>query len=261
MFRCEDNKCYRMPAQFWNNIVDPAGETCYHDATSILFSYATDGNRLSEYLPEGFTLLKPELSVSYQQVRQCDWLAGSGYNLVWVSVPVRFSGEHDRLDGGFALVVWENKTTPILTGRDNGMPKVFADVEDLKIVGNSFRTVASYEGNTFLRLEMTGAEPMDEQQVKALPSHLNSLGWRYLSKMGGCGAEVSQPVVYPMRMETDSAWTGRGTLQWTELTWEQNPTQWLCIKALAELPMIEMAPATMMKGRQILIDAKGRVLK
>jgi acetoacetate decarboxylase len=41
-----------------------------------------------------------------------------------------------------------------------------------------------------------------------------------------------------MRCEAKAAWMGRGAVQWTELTWEQNPMQWQIIKALADLPLI-----------------------
>jgi acetoacetate decarboxylase len=64
-----------------------------------------------------------------------------------------------------------------------------------------------------------------------------------------------------MRCEAKAAWMGRGAVQWTELTWEQNPMQWQIIKALADLPLIEMAPVTVMQGRMILMEARGRVLR
>ena len=32
--------------------------------------------------------------------------------------PVRFHGKKDELDGAYTLVVWENKTAPILRGRE-----------------------------------------------------------------------------------------------------------------------------------------------
>jgi acetoacetate decarboxylase len=56
-------------------------------------------------------------------------MAGSGYNVIEVSAPVRFHGQRDRVDGQFALVVWENKTEPILGGREQtGIPKIYADI-------------------------------------------------------------------------------------------------------------------------------------
>jgi len=187
MFRPEDNKCYSLPPYFGGWDFDPELQSCYGDTIALVFSYTTDGNRLSDYVPEGFELIKPALNVSYQQCRQVDWMAGSGYNLINVSVPVRFIGERDRIEGDLVLVMWENRTTPILMGRDLGVPKIFADVESLHIVGQTYRTCASYEGNTFLRMEMTAAEPLDEQQVKALSSDQKTLGWRYVKKVGGPG--------------------------------------------------------------------------
>lgn len=261
MFTFEDNKCYRMPAHFGGEVFNPEARCTYHDVVTLDYRYMTDGDRLADYLPEGFELTKPELIVQFQQCRQVDWMAGSYYNLIWIAAPVRFNGKQDRLDGTFALVIWENKTTPILTGREMGMPKIYADIEDLHIVAETYRTRVGYEGNAFLHMEMTGPRPMEEQQVKALQVEVNSFGWRYVQKIGGPGAEVSQPTLFPMRCEPASAWTGSGSLQWTTLTREQHPMQWHIIKALAELPIIEMAPVTMTQGRVFLMDARGRVLQ
>lgn len=261
MFQFEDGKCYRMPAHFGGWAFDPDAKACYNDVTSLVYRYTTDGKRLAHYLPPGFELTTPELIIQYQQCRQVEWMAGSYYTLLTVSAPVRFKGRKDRLDGAFALVVWENKATPILTGNMMGVPKIYADIEDLHSVADTHRSRLSYEGSTFLQLEMTGHTPMDEAHVKALHADVNSLGWRYIPKVGAAGADLSQPILFPMRTEPTAAWLGSGTLQWTELTWDQNPMQWHIIKALAELPMITMAPVTMTQGRTILMEARGRVLE
>ena len=261
MFKFEDNKCYRMPAHFGGEVFDPEAKAIYHDVVTLDFRYTTDGDRLADYLPEGFELTKPELIVQFQQCRQVDWMAGSYYNLIWVAAPVRFNGQQDRLDGSFALVIWENKTTPILTGREMGLPKIYADIEDLHIIDETYRTRVGYEGNAFLHMEMTGPRPLDEQQVKTLQGDVNSFGWRYVQRIGGPGAEVSQPTHFLSRFEPTSAWAGSGSLKWTTLTWEQHPMQWHIIKALAELPMIEMTSVTMTQGSAILSDSRGRVLR
>jgi len=261
MFKFEDEKCYRMPAHFGGAVFDPEAKAYYNDVVSIVYSYTTDGNQLADYLPEGFELIKPELVVQYQQCRQVEWMAGSYYNLVTIAAPVRFNGRHDHLEGAFALVVWENKTTPILTGNMMGVPKIYADIEDLHIIADTYRTRLSYEGSTFLQMEMRGHEPMDEEQVKALNMDVNSFGWRYIPKVGAPGADLSQPILFPMRSEPNAAWLGSGTIKWTELTWDQNPMQWHIIKALAGLPMCEMAPVIMMEGRAILMETRGRVLR
>ena len=90
---------------------------------------------------------------------------------------------------------------------------------------------------------------------------MKPFGWRYIPRVGGPGADLSQPILYPQNFELDRAWMGRGTVYWTQLKPEQNPSQWHIIKALAELPVIEMAPVTMFKGLLILKPAQARVLK
>ena len=68
MFKFEDNKCYRMPAHFGGSVFDPGAKATYHDVVTLAFTVTTDGDRLSDYLPEGFELRKPELGISYQQM-------------------------------------------------------------------------------------------------------------------------------------------------------------------------------------------------
>jgi acetoacetate decarboxylase len=257
MFKFDDNKCYKMPVFLGGWDYNPSG-VYYRDVMMINYRITTDGDRLADFLPEGFELLRPELQIGYMQGREIEWMAGSGYNLIEVGVPARFQGELDRVEGVFSLVVWENKTAPILGGREeSGVPKIFADIEDLHKFQQNYFTNASYEGNTFLRLELTEAQAVDPKPLSGDRALMN---WRYIPNVGGPGAALSQPILYPQRTEVDSAWVGKGTVQWTQQTWAQNPLQWPYIKALAELPVIEMAPAVLMKGMAILYSNQCRVL-
>ncbi|HOP85076.1 MAG TPA: acetoacetate decarboxylase family protein [Syntrophorhabdaceae bacterium] len=260
MFKFKDGMCYRMPAHFGGSPFDKEARAVYNDVTSLIFTFVTDGDMLSNYIPEGLELTKPELTIQYQQCREVEWMAGSYYNLVTFGAPVVFKGQKDTLDGVFVLVIWENKTTPILTGNMMGMPKIYADIEDLHIFANTYRTWLSYEGNTFLQLEMRNPKAMEKDEIKALTMDINSIGWRYIPKVGGPGADLNQPILFPMRSEPEFAWMGSGTIKWTEMRWDQNPMQFHIINALAELPVIEMAPVIMTKGRAILMEQRGRVL-
>jgi len=261
MFKFEEGKCYKMPAHFGGSYFDPDAKAIYNDVVTLIFSYTTDGEQLSNYVPEGFELTKPELSIEFQQCRQVEWMAGSYYDLVSVAAPVRFNGQRDRLEGSFSLVVWENKTTPILTGNMMGVPKIYADIEDLHILADTYRTRLSFEGSTFLELEMIRHQPLDAEEVKAMNTDINSLGWRYIPKVGAPGADLSQPILFPMHNEPNSAWLGSGKVKWTKSTWDQNPMQFYIINALAELPIIDMKPVILTQGREILTEARGRVLK
>ena len=251
-----------MPAHFGGHAYQPV-ELCYRDVVNMVFTYKTDGVLLSEYIPEGFEMLRPELTINYAQCREIDWMAGGGYNLIDVNVPVRFNGRRDKIEGSFSLAVWENKTSPILGGREqNGVPKIYSEIEDMRIFQDKRFTAASYEGNTFLQLEMTVAGPMDEtlmSRMRNMPA--NGLNWRYIPKVGGPGAESLQPILYPQRLEAEQGWQGNGTVQWTILRHEQNPSQAHIIKALAELPILEMSVVTMTKGSIYLMPSMSRVLE
>ena len=262
MFRFESDKCYRMPAHFSGWPYHPV-ENAYHDVTSMIFTFKTDGERLSAYIPEGFELLRPEFTINYAQCREIDWMAGSAYNLIDVSAPVRFKGRRDTVEGTYSLVVWENKTEPILGGREEtGVSKIYSDIQDLHSFQDKRFAVASYEGNSFLWLEMTITGPADDataERMRYMP--VDSMHWRYIPKVGGPGADLSQAVLYPQRSEMEKVWLGDGAVKWTILRQEQSPMQAHIIKALAELPVLETYPAILGKGAIYLTSSMARVLE
>lgn len=154
LFKFEDNKIYHMPPFFGGDEFNADFEARVNDVVGLNFTQTTDRDRLADYLPEGFELLRPEFTISYSQLREVEFMAGGSYNLVQIGVPVRFSGKRDRLEGTLALVIWENKTQPIIGGREeDGMPKIHADIEDLHVLPQKYFTNVSHEGNTFLSLE------------------------------------------------------------------------------------------------------------
>ncbi len=262
MFRFDDTKCYRMPAHFGGYDYVAEG-TRYHDNVMLSFAYTTERAKLEAYIPEAFTLVRPEVKVSFTQCRSVDWMAGSFYNLVTVCAPVRFDGTRDHIEAPYVLVIWENKTAPILTGREEtGFPKIYADIEDLHIFSGNYFTNVSYEGNTFLRLHFSDAVPCSEEELarmKIVP--MDAIGWRYIPKVGGPGADLSQPILFPQECEVTRAWTGKGSVEWIELSWLQSPQQANIIKALAELPILEMGPARMFEGALVLKSPLARVLE
>jgi len=262
MFKFESGKCYRMPVHFGGSDYKPT-ELCYHDVVSMIFTYTTDEDLLSKYIPECFELIEPKIFIHFAQCRQIDWMAGSGYNLVDVSVPVRFKGKRDQLEGSMSLVVWEDDTVPICGGREEtGVPKVFADIEDLHALGDKRFTTLSFEGNSFLRMEMSITAPLNETQMAPMRCQTrNALNLRYIPKVGGPGAELCQTILYPQRSEAEQGWQGNGSIEWITLRYEQHPSQAHIINALAELPILEMSPAMLTKGKTYLMPPMARVLE
>ncbi|HOF96009.1 MAG TPA: acetoacetate decarboxylase family protein, partial [Methanoculleus sp.] len=167
--------------------------------------------------------------------------------------------------GAYTLVVWENKTAPILGGREQtGIPKIYADIEDLHIVRPHYATTVSYEGSTFLTMNFEAAGPITGRDLDTLKSQfisMNTIGWRYIPKVGAPGAELSQFVLYPQGMEVETAEIGRGSLKWTELTPMQSPVQYYIVNSLASLPMKRVTQAVLIEGRAILHAMGARAIE
>lgn len=264
MFHIQNDLDYNMPVHFGGVQLKP-GMVATQRATALVLGYETDRAHLERYIPGEFELSAPEIQVMFSKFHQIDWLAGSQYNLINVSSPVRFHGRKDRIEGDYTLVTWENKTEPILRGREQtGIPKIYADIEDLHIVSSSVGTTASYEGSTFLTMNFEASGPITGREldgIQAKMASMNTLGWRYIPKINGPGADLSQFILFPQRMEVASAQAGTGSLKWTELTWLQHPTQNHIINSLAALPIKKVTQAVLVEGRVILDRMGSRAIE
>jgi acetoacetate decarboxylase len=263
MFQLQKDSSYMMPVHFGGDIFDPSYKA-RQKATMLAVTFETDRSELERYIPEELELRAPEVQVALNQLTEINWLGGGHYNLVSVSAPVRFIGKKDTVDAAYSLVIWENRTAPILTGREQtGVPKIFADIEDLHIYRPHYATSVSYEGNTFLAMTFEAESPLtgkDLEHAKLQLKSLESIGWRYIPKVGAPGADLSQFILFPQAMEVDKVYAGKGTLSWTELSVMQNPRQHHIIKALASLPVKKVIRSVLAEGEVILHGARARVL-
>ena len=268
MFKFDPNQAYMMPGHFGPTPIGK-GSGYYHDVTSITVSYLTDRDKLASYLPEPFEVGEdPIVSVYYGMNKQVDWLAGHSYNMIAVNASAVFNGEVDHLTGFYALVWWENLTDAIISGREVlGMPKVYADIPDHSIIEGKWRAVASHFGHTIVELMVDNLIPVTEEQIKQGVKDMEGkdhiMGWRYIPKSNHVGAEISQPVLFPLDRNIKKVWVGQGEVVWHHLTWEQNPTQYHIVNALADLPILEYLPALVTKESSNLLipDKPRRVLR
>jgi hypothetical protein len=98
-------------------------------------SYRTHREKLEKLLPPGFALRgEPIVSVSYSFFKNLYWLAGRGYGILFVEIPVVYTGKTETISGSFCPVLWEGRPDAILTGREElGFPKLFADMPDINL--------------------------------------------------------------------------------------------------------------------------------
>ncbi len=254
MFEFDPAGRYMMPAHFGTPKSDRPPSGWYHDVTAMNVSYVTDKNKLAACLPKPFRVADEALiTVTYARSRNIDWLAGRGYNLISVNAAVVFEGEKDTLAGSYALVVWENLTDPILSGREmTGIPKIFADIPDHTIEDDLWRCSASHFDSKIVDLSISNLTTPTAEQIEAGSKEReaadNPMGWRYVPAVGGFGAALSEPTTFPSENVIKEAFVGEGAINWNRLTWEQNPTQFHIVNALADLPVLEYRPAIVTKG-------------
>ncbi|WP_373839595.1 acetoacetate decarboxylase family protein [Methanospirillum sp.] len=264
MFQLQKDLTYMMPVHFGGNVFSKEYKA-QQKATTLMMTFETDRAVLEQYIPEELELLAPEVQVGFTRLSEINWLAGGQYILVAVSAPVRFNGKKDNVDATFPLVVWENLTDPILTGREQtGIPKIFADIGDLHVFQSHYATSISYGGNTFLTMKFVSEGLMtgrDLEQARSDLRSLDNIGWRYIPKVGAPGADLSQFIYFPQWLEVEKVYAGKGTFQWTELSQMQNPRQYHIIKALASLPVKKVIYSALAEGEIFLDTSMSRVLE
>jgi acetoacetate decarboxylase len=260
MFKPDPNQSYVMPAHFGPRYIGEKTSGWYRDVTAMTVSYRTDREKLAAYLPEPFEVAEVAIvSVVYACNKNIDWLAGRGYNMISVNASVVYKGEKEQLQGTYTLVVWENLTDPILVGREvQGIPKVYADIDDHSIVDDQWRCNASHYGNNIVDLSIANLSAVSAEDIAAQASgetdENNPMTLRYIPALGGFGPPALNEVsTFPSEDIFDEVWVGEGQVDWQQLTWEQNPTQFHIVNALAELPVLEYLPAFVTKGSTNLV--------
>jgi acetoacetate decarboxylase len=260
-----------MPAHFGAppHLAKPSAEALslpYGDVTTVIIAYRTDAARLARFLPGRFRLAEEALiTVSYCLNRKVQWLAGRSYNIISVDAAVVYDGEVDQVAGHYALVLWENLTDPILSGREiQGMPKIFADIDEPTVDRGRWRMAARHFGHGIVDLAVDGLQPVNGaglEELRGKLAKINWMGWKHIPGTGfpKASAEVSHATLFPIAMTIDEAQTGTGRVTWHRATWDQNPTQYHIVNALADLPILEYRQTMITRGATYLAVANDPV--
>ena len=261
---------WMMPAHFggpnWKLSEDDSTEgSVYDDVTMISIDYLTDEEMLKSYLPHPFNLEGlPVITVTYSMNRDISWLAGGNYNIIAVSARATYRGKGDTVTGNYQLVLWENLTTPILTGREvQGLPKIYGEIDDHRKFNGTWKTALSNNGLTMMKLEATDLKKMTPEAFEIFSvknSEVNALGWKYIPNETGSAPILSYGTVFPISFRYHEAWTATGTLQWIPRTWEELPIQAHIVNALHALPIKKVLSCTVAKTSLSLHASKVRRL-
>ncbi len=259
MFKLKSDASYMMPAHFGPRYAGEKSSGWYRDVTAMVVSYITDREKVSAYVPEPYEVTEEAvITVVYACNKKIDWLAGHGYNLLGVNVSVIYKGEKETLTGTYTLVIWENLADPILAGRElQGIPKIYADIPEHRVTDGYWHAGASHFGHNIVDLSIKNLrEPTPEEVLlgqQAREGKDNPMGLRYMPGAGGFGHALNQPTTFPSEDIITEALVGEGQINWHQLSWEQNPTQFHIVNALADLPVLAYLPAIVTKGSTNLI--------
>ena len=254
-YRFEPGRIYRMPTHFGaapgpRQIPAEANADPARSPRKILVSasFLTEGQALERHIPERFALAsEPVVTVEFHYMTDIDWLAGRGYTMIHVWWPVVFHGERDRVVGRFLAVMWENLADPIITGRGEiGQPKLFADIPELRLVDGVDHCAASWMGFRFLDLQVS--ERHEPQTEPPGPQLEGTLMLKYVPRTGAWGqADICQVSFTPGEtpsLTVESRKPANGTVKFHRATWQDLPTMYHVVNALADLPVLSPRAAS-----------------
>jgi acetoacetate decarboxylase len=270
-YHFEPGRTYRMPTHF-GPVPGPRQQPdgvvrSWKDSPQTLTvsaSFLTDAARLERYLPEGFALVgEPVVTVDFHYMTGIDWLAGRGYNMIFVTWPAAFKGRKDQATGKLLSVIWENLADPIIAGRDEiGHPKLYAEIAEPRFWDGAQICSAGWMGFRFL--DLTVSELRDTTPSLVKPHSDGTMMLKYIPRTGATGeADVNQVTITPAEdPETtiERRQTGIGTVRFHHATISDLPTMHHVVNALADLPILEARGGSLTRSRGSKWSRDQRVL-
>lgn len=253
-FEFDPHRLYRMPAHFGPTPgprQGPDGQpfdwTSQPDRTLHTWSFLTEQTALEPFLPPGFSILgEPVVTIELQLWRNLAWLAGRDYNTLGVKVPVRYQGKESRVEGQLLMVIWENMPDAIISGREElGYNKIYASIDDVREFNGKSSSSANWFGHTFISMSQHDLRAIEPSELPR-PSGSGVLSFKYVpgtgknAKPDACYVTLTPP---GGSLKITQACVGSGQIQFLPTEWEDMPTQYHIVSALAALPQLEKRPS------------------
>lgn len=254
--------------------------------TALTVSLEADPVELARLLPPGLHLSGAAvLTVTVARFENLLWLAGRGYPILTVTIPVEYRGaagdsadRTDRTDSGgsadsadsagsagradnfdnavrgrFLAVLWEGLADPITTGREElGFPKLSADIRAVRVQDASTGSVdasASWDGFTFVDVTAQGLQEAPAGEfIPPTPTIVH----RWVpSIVDPSRADVDQlvchPVAAPQRLTVTDRLSGTGRFRFHPALFADSPVQYPVVNTLAALTLSPSGPATLIR--------------
>lgn len=187
----------------------------YQSIESLTLQYETDPEAIPPLLPEPYQPGRsPLVTVIFVDNNGVDFMEGGGYRFASISVEAVFESEKGPQEGHYILVMPENNTVPILSGREwLGMPKFYSEISPIRILGDGhLRCETSLWGHLFFGIDI--APPFREQNAlvcKVAEAQFNkapAFGYKYIAALDG-PPDVDYPTVMWSETKFSNVWFGK----------------------------------------------------
>ncbi|WP_156397220.1 MULTISPECIES: acetoacetate decarboxylase family protein [unclassified Sphingomonas] len=234
--------------------------------TRYVVRFLGRADQLGALLPKGLALRgEPMAQFHFFCLRDIPWLAGRGYNILSLMIPVTHKGgTGETVDGVYTAVMWENLGDPIITGREQlGHPKLYAQLPDPRRLNGETHIRASWEGFTFAELQLSCETPADPVLVSEIGASVGAgiIAHKYIPRSGQWDVADADyltlsPVPGTANMRdpqpAPSVWTGTGSIRFNLPQWQDMPTQYHIVAKIAALEQCAALDALIMEGTTYL---------
>lgn len=261
----DNDKIYTMPL-LAGPLFGKREQLPYPEVEGVLVQYETETEAIAALLPDCYQPTDdPIVTVFFGYNKGLGFMAGADYNLATVQIRARFDGQQDHLEGDYILVMFENRTVPIIGGREHlGVPKLYADIPPVKTLSDGrLRCEASLWGHLLLGIELPDLKKQNAVVRMAAGRQFNERPWlayKYIERLDG-PADADYPTVTYNDISLNELWLGKtATIYFGFVT--EDDVSWIArvVEALKTLPLLRVARTGRFQGSAVLRFDKSRQL-
>ncbi|MFN2188185.1 MAG: acetoacetate decarboxylase family protein [Candidatus Promineifilaceae bacterium] len=239
----------------------------YPDVRGLVVQYETTKEAIAALLPDCYQPgAEPLVTVLFGYNNGLSFLAGGEYRIATVQVAARFDGEEDHVEGDFILIMFENRTLPIIGGREHlGVPKLFSDISAIKqLPDGRLRCDASLWGHLLFSIETVGLKKKNalirmfaNRQFSERPW----LGYKFIDRLDG-PPDVDYPTITRNDVEVDELWLGKSAkISFGTASEEDISHVARVVEALKTLPIVRVNRTILYRGSALLRYDQSRQLR
>jgi acetoacetate decarboxylase len=257
--KLDHSKLYQMP-HIMGPIYDIEAlpKIPYPEIENFAIQFQTDPDAARALVPDCYEIdKKPIVTVVFGYYKGLDFLAGGGYNIATAQISARFDGEKHHVKGDYILIMFENKTMPILGGRDFlGVPKLYADIPAAELMPNgNMECKASLWGHHLFSIEIPQLKKQSSIVRTVASKRINSRPWlayKYVPSLDG-HPDADYPTITRNDIKIDNLWMGNSaSLHFGHATTDDLRYTANVISALKTLPILKVEQVLRFNGSAVL---------